>query len=472
LESPDLLIVNECGEYHFVSSQDFERLISHKLKSDEPLFLDLKGKHFVTDTELELPIKLLATKYRTKKGFLRDFTSLHMMVITLRCNHRCEYCQVSSEESGAYKWDMGISTARKVVDMIFQSPSPEIKIEFQGGEPLLNWDAIKSTIVYAEEKNQSYGKKLEFVICTNLTTIDEEKLHYIKEHNVNLSTSLDGPRFVHDQGRRLRAEGSSYDLFLEKLDLSRKVIGTDRISALMTTTKFSLTNMREVIDEYMRLGFSGIFIRALNPYGFAWKDYEAQAYGVEEFLKGYYDALDYIIDCNLRGEWFPEYYATLVLTRMLTPFSTGFVDLQSPSGAGISGVIYDYNGDVYPADEARMLARMGDQKFLMGNVKENTYHEIFNGPVIRNIVNKSCVECMPGCFSCPLQIYCGADPVRNHLERNDIIGHRPTSDFCKKNHGIIRHLFAKLKENDPEVMNVFWSWITNRPINRMRCENI
>ena len=47
----------------------------------------------------------------------------------------------------------------------------------------------------------------------------------------------------------------------------------------------------------------------------------------------------------------------------MTPFSTGFVDLQSPSGAGIAGAIYYYNGDVYPTDEARMLAEMGDQSF-------------------------------------------------------------------------------------------------------------
>jgi His-Xaa-Ser system radical SAM maturase HxsB len=367
---------------------------------------------------------------------------------------------------------MGVNTTKKVVDMIFQTPSPNIKIEFQGGEPLLNWDAIQSTIEHAEEKNRKHGKKLEFVICTNLTTIDKEKLNYIKDRNVNISTSLDGPKFVNDQNRLLRVGESSYELFVKNLDLARNVIGADRISALMTTTKFSLSHMREIIDEYVRLGFTGIFIRALNPYGFAWKDYDTLGFEVEEFLEGYYDALDYIIALNARGEWFPEYYATLLLTRILTPFSTGFVDLQSPSGAGISGVIYDYNGDVYPADEARMLARMGDRKFLMGDVKDNDYHEIFNGSVIRNIVSKSCVECMPGCFSCAFQIYCGVDPIRNYVEQDDIVGHRPTSSFCQKNENLIRNLLMKLKENDPKIMDVFWSWITNRPINRVRCEVI
>ena len=125
LGDPNLLLVNECGQFHFISSYDFERLISHSLEKDEPLFLDLKSQHFLTDTDVELPIKLLATKYRTKKGFLRDFTSLHMMVITLRCNHRCEYCQVSSEESGAYKWDMGARNYKNV-----QGPAMHADIKY------------------------------------------------------------------------------------------------------------------------------------------------------------------------------------------------------------------------------------------------------------------------------------------------------------------------------------------------------
>ena len=154
----------------------------------------------------------------------------------------------------------------------------------------------------------------------------------------------------------------------------------------------------------------------------------------------------------------------LLLQRIMTPFGTGFVDLQSPSGAGISGAIYDFNGDVYPADEARMLARMGDTKFLMGNVFNNTYQEIFYGNTIKDLVRMSCVEIMPQCATCPFQVYCGADPVRNYLDHKDLMGHRPSSDFCKKNMAIFRHLFSLLLQNDGKVMDVFWSWITRRQL--------
>jgi radical SAM protein with 4Fe4S-binding SPASM domain len=178
--------------------------------------------------------------------------------------------------------------------------------------------------------------------------------------------------------------------------------------------------------------------------------------------------MEYVIQLNLQGKRFVEFYTSLLLQRILTPFSTGFMDLQSPSGAGISGAIYDYDGEVYPSDEARMLARMGDKKFSMGNVHEDSYEHIFNGSLIHKIVQNSCVETLPGCATCAFQMYCGADPIRNYAETEDIVGYRPTSEFCKKNIAIIKYLFEMIKKNDDNVMDVLSSWMTNRSLEEMR----
>jgi len=102
-----------------------------------------------------------------------------------------------------------------------------------------------------------------------------------------------------------------------------------------------------------------------------------------------------------------ELSATLFLRRILTPFSTGFVDLQSPAGTAINGVIYNYDGNVYVSDEARMLASMGDNKFLMGNVHEKSYRELFDSEFLHNLIGTSCVEFLPDCCDCAFQSYCG-----------------------------------------------------------------
>lgn len=463
--SPDeVFVINETGEFVFASASDFDKLVNHQLDSESELFLNLKAKQIITDTEVEPVIEMMAIKYRTKKSFLDNFTGLHMVVPTLRCNSNCRYCQVSRKDTTARDVDMTKTTAKKTVDLIFQSPSPSIKIEFQGGEPLLNFKMVKYVVEYAEWKNLFAKKRLEFVICTNLTLIDKSVLKYLKKHHIYVSTSLDGPRELHNRNRPLQDSPNSYDTVVDKLALCREYLGNDGVAALMTTTRFSLPVFKEIIDEYIARGFSEIFLRALNPYGFAKREAGNIGYTMDDFVTSYLEALDYIIELNLNGQFFIEDFASLILTRMLTPFSTGFVDMQSPAGVGISGAVYNYDGNVYVSDEARMLASTGDYTFMMGNVHTHSYQEIFNGERMHSLIGSSCLEVLPQCSECAFQSFCGADPVRNYSEQGDIIGHPSRSDVCRRNMRIFLFLLNLLKKKDERIENVLWSWIARRPM--------
>lgn len=458
----DVLMVNESGEFLFLQDNQFDLFIRHELDEETDDFLNLKGKLFLAQNDSEVALQKLAAKYRTRKAFLREFTSLHMMVITLRCNQRCEYCQVSCAEHDAYKYDMPVQVAEKIVDMVFESPTKHPKIEFQGGEPLLNWDVIVATVDYAEKKAALLNKKVCFVICTNLIGITEDQLLFCRDHNITISTSLDGPEDIHDKCRIVRTGGSSYNRFLEKLEAARRILGHDGVDALMTTTAFSLHRLEEVIDEYLRQGMNGIFIRSLNPYGFAAEQASKLGYGMTAFTSQYLRALQYILEKN-KTVFFPEHFATLLLSRMLTPFSTGFVDLQSPSGAGISGVIYDFDGSVFPSDEARMLARMGDRHFCLGNVLHDSYQDIFAGTQLKQMTATACVETTPSCAWCVYQAYCGTDPVRNYLETGDELRTMENSPFCIKHKTLFTGLFQLLKNITDEENSILWSWITRNP---------
>jgi uncharacterized protein len=76
------------------------------------------------------------------------------------------------------------------------------------------------------------------------------------------------------------------------------------------------------------------------------------------FLSFYKTGLSYILELNRKGIDIQEVYAKILLTKILTPCATGYVDLQSPAGAGVSVLVYNYNGNVYATDESRMLAEM------------------------------------------------------------------------------------------------------------------
>jgi len=49
-------------------------------------------------------------------------------------------------------------TARRALELAFRSPSPYLKIEFQGGEPLLNFPLIRWITAEAKRMNAGYGK--------------------------------------------------------------------------------------------------------------------------------------------------------------------------------------------------------------------------------------------------------------------------------------------------------------------------
>ena len=69
-------------------------------------------------------------------------------------------------------------TAEKAIDLVLLSPSPYITIEFQGGEPLLNFDLIRFVVETLEQKQTH--KKINFSIVSNLTKITEEMIAFFQ----------------------------------------------------------------------------------------------------------------------------------------------------------------------------------------------------------------------------------------------------------------------------------------------------
>ncbi len=460
------LLVNEVGEHLLLDDRTFEAFVGKQLDPDAVAYNDLKAKHMLLDGPPDVPIRMLATKYRTKRSFLSGFTRLHIFVVSLRCEHSCHYCQVSRVSPDKARYDMTQETASRSLDLVFRSPAPEISIEFQGGEPLLNFGLIRYVVEEAERRVRATQKRVQFVITTNLALVTDDILSFCRQHNVLISTSLDGPALIHNANRS-RPGNDSHELAVRGIERARAVLGQDRVSALMTTTKLSLDHPEEIIDEYVRLGFDHIVLRPLSPYGFALKTKLKTGYETGAYLTFYERALAHVIGLNRAGRFFVEGFAQLLLTKILTPFATGYVDLQSPAGAGISAAVYNYDGDVYVSDEARMLAEMGDKTFRLGSVHSENYEQMFGGELLRSLVSSSCVESLPGCSDCALQTWCGSDPVENYAKQGSILGHRPTSDFCDRNMSIIKYLLGLYHEGDDQLRRIFWSWVNNRPAEQL-----
>jgi uncharacterized protein len=436
------------------TSLDEERYVA--LSVDASVYDELKSRHFLIDADTDVAVDLLALKVRTKLAPLANFTGLHIFVTTLRCEHSCPYCQVSRANDDRREFDMTEETALRSLDLVFQSPSPAIKIEFQGGESLLNLHIIRFVVEESLRRNEAAGKNLAFVIATNLAVLDAEALAFAQKHSILLSTSLDGPADLHNRNRP-RPGRDSYEKAIDGIKRGRTALGHHNVGALMTTTASSLTRVRDIIDEYVRMDFGGIFLRPLSPYGFAIKTKSYASYDQTKWLEFYFEGLDYIIDLNLGGYEFIEHYAAMVLKKMLTPLQTSYVDLMNPAGIGIAAIVYNYDGTVYASDESRMLAEMGDTTFALGNVHDDNFADIMLGDALLDPLEKSFSGSAPGCSWCAFEPWCGAEPVFHHATQGDFVGKKPLSSFCTRNMAVFRGLISRMEER-PEVRRMFERW--------------
>jgi len=467
LDPQNEILVNECGEFIIAASGTVERVVRRKLVPDEELYATLKAKGFIYDDYSSPLTDVLASKYRTKFGFIYGSTKLHIFVVTLRCDHSCHYCQVSRQNVNKGEFDMSQEVATAAVNTMLKSPSRYITLELQGGEPLLAFDTIKYIVSIAKPGAVQLGKELDIVITSNFAYLTDDILNYCVKENIKLSTSLDGPEFIHNANRP-RPGGDSYKLAVEGIKRARRALGAERVAALMTTTQLSLQHPTEIIDEYVRQSFHTIFLRPISPYGFAVKSSRKTGYEMNAFLNFYKLGLDYIIGKNRKGYNLVEIYTKILLQKILTPEGTGYVDLQSPSGAGLNVLVYNYDGDVYATDEARMLAEMQDHTFKLGNVLRHSRAQLFTSPAFVSLLQAACNQSLPGCSDCAFQPYCGSDPVYHHATQGDTFGHRATSGFCKRNMGVIEHLFSLLRKGDTELQNILWGWVTDRNLAEMR----
>jgi His-Xaa-Ser system radical SAM maturase HxsB len=345
----------------------------------------LKARHFLFDEQSRVALDLLALKYRTRADALAAFTGLHMFVVTLRCTNSCRYCQVSRRTENEGLFDMSVEHADLALDFTFRSPSPAIKIEFQGGEPLLNFPLVRHIIERATEINRKHGKALEFVVASNLALLTDEVLEYCKKFPLVFSTSLDGPRDLHD-AHRLMERGSSHQAVVASIVRIHEVLGPNAVSALMTTTRNSLTRAGDIVDEYIRRGLHSIFLRSARPYGLAVQNEIAAAYTASEWVEFYQDALDRILAANRAGYPMREDYTSILLQKMFSPSGSRFVDLQSPAGLGIAAVSFNYDGNVYASDEGRMLAEMGDTEFQLGTLGRDSFDNMMTSEHLLSIL--------------------------------------------------------------------------------------
>ena len=447
-----ILMTNDFGEYVFISEEEFKRLLKKKITPNSDLYDRLIQSNMIYEEDGISYSSKSRYKLMDKKNHLIVATSLHIFVVTTACNMNCVYCQANSGRNST-KLYMNKATAEKAVDIALKSTAKFLEFEFQGGEPLLNFEIIKHIVEYTEKHKEQH--KVHYNIVSNLTLLTDEIINFLQIYNFGISTSLDGSKEIHDNNRVFINGKGTYDIVTEKLDVLRQK--KLHVGAIETTTKYALSKPIDLVNEYSTLGFEGIFIRPLTPLGKADNNWNKIGYDADEFINFYRTALEEIIEINKSGVFFREEHATIFLRKLFGQF-VNYMELRSPCGAAIGQLAYYCDGNIFTCDEGRMLYEMGIDSFKLGNVYENTYEDLIKSKVCKTVCSASILETIPSCTDCVYQPYCGVCPVVNYAMNNDLLEKQPREYRCKIYSGILDCIFEKLLEDNSETINIFKLW--------------
>ncbi len=454
------LLTNQLRDYIFLSVREFQDFLDNKIDhhTNKDLYNILIKKSFIINSSEETFISESASKLRKLSAPLFIGTTLHIFVVTLQCTQKCIYCQAAQDpKKPTY---MQSSTVNAAVDIVMQSPAMHLTIEFQGGEPLLNFPIICKIIERVEILAPKFDKKISFVLINNFTAMTDEKFSYLLQHNVSICTSLDGPKALHDKNRPYLKSSFDEVLFWTKKinHIYKEKNIQKKLNALPTITKHSLKYPDEIIDTYIKLGFDSLSVRYLSPFGRAQQDWLTIGYSAEEFIQFYQKILARIIELNLDGVSFQESFATMLVQKAIAKKPINFMELRSPCGAAIGQIAYDWNGDIYTCDEGRMLGIVKDYSFRIGNVFENTYTDCVNSNTSSMMVTASCIESHPDCSDCVYSPFCGICPIYNYTQHKSLFGYMSSDYRCNILKGMFTSVFNLLTSKEEHVRNIVSSW--------------
>lgn len=458
-----ILITTDHGGWVVLSGDEYDLLLRNRVEEKSDLYLILEDKGVIlTENNQDKIIQV----YRQKFGYLSNGISLHIIAPTSRCNHNCLYCHANSKDMSASGYDMDENTAKAVVDFIFQTPSNFINIEFQGGEPLALFHIVQYIIEYVKEKNNSpncsnqgwfFGNKnVSFEIVSNLTLMDNDILDYLMKNGVRISTSLDGPKELHDKNRLYKGDRGSYDNVVQWVEEIKNMGG--RLNAIPTITKYSLPYAKEIVDEYLRHGLFHARMRELNIAGMAVKEWDKIGYTPKEFLIFWKKYLEYVININKKGVRFRDDTTFFILSRILFKKAQLNSCFNSPCGVGTIQCAYDYNGDIYTCDEARSV-----ETFWIGNANIERYKDVFTFNRTSNYISNyvadfirlsSCTQFL--CDTCVWHPFCSPCLVCAYGQEKSLVPKFPNF-ICSIRGGQTEHIFQKLIFSEDK--NILMNWM-------------
>jgi uncharacterized protein len=297
---------------------------------------------------------------------------------------------------------MSAQTGMQALDFLFAHSGGRkfLEVDFFGGEPLVNFDAVRQIVAYGRSLEEKHGKTLRFTITTNGVMLTPEIIDYFNREMSNVVISIDGRPCVHDEMRPDAAGHGSYDRIIEK---ARQFVARRGDKSYYIRGTYTSRNL-DFADDVMWLADQGF-----------------QEISVEPVV------LPESVEFSLRKEHLPrireEYERLMDLYRHRREQGKGFhffhfmIDLsQGPCaikrltgcGAGDEYLAVAPDGSLYPCHQF-----VGEQQWRLGSVCEGIIRED-----LRTMFRSNHVLNKQECSGCWARFQCGGGCAANAYHFN------------------------------------------------------
>jgi len=349
--------------------------------------------------------------------------------IAHECNLRCVYCfagqgNYSENDRGL----MPASVGKAALDFLIEHSGTRrnLEVDFFGGEPMMNFDAVKEIVAYGRVMEVAAGKKFRFTLTTNGTFLDEENIAYINENFDNVVLSLDGRREVNDHMRPLVNGEGSYDVILPKIHALAEARNHENYYVRGTYTRLN-PDFAADVAHLADVGFKNISVEpvvAPQSENFAILEEDLPALFAE------YERLTYELlarENDGSGVLFFHFEMDITGGPCIAKRVTG-------CGAGSEYLAVTPSGKLYPCHQF-----VGDEKFCVGDVQNGLReNDLTRDFATCHVFTKS------ECSDCWAKFYCSGGCHATAYRANGSI-RQPDKISCalmKKRIECALHIFA------------------------------
>jgi len=337
--------------------------------------------------------------------------------LTNRCNLRCTHCYNAprGDELEVGRLVTSLAEAQPLLDDVSS-------LIVLGGEPLLEVERLAALV---EGTRDLFS--LPTMVSTNGTRVDRETARLLRELQVDVQVSLDGP--TAEVNDAVRGAGS-YDRALQGV---RALLDADvAVTLSMVYDRGNFGQMEDYADLALELGAREVRFIPLRLVG--------RAAARPDLAADQSRVLDHLLELlqrrpEIRGLLKRDFFT---ITRAVCHRA----GQRTHCGIGRRVVFLDADGTVYPCPNHRVEA------FRCGSVAERPLAEIFDeSPVMRSVRRDFRVARYTGCGGCPVRPWCAGDCRGEvYAATGDVRGRAP---HCEEMLDVVPRLMWLIAEGDP-----------------------